>query len=184
MKSDIRNSYKLLRLGMSPEEIAIKSKEACELFLDSDIYKNSIVIMLYMPKGNEADTNMIAKQAFYDGKIVCYPVTDKNTGNITPFIADKDTQFVTGTFSIYEPVDTIEFDKKGIDVVVAPGIAFDKSGGRVGFGKGCYDRFLNECPAIKVGFCYDNQVCANTFNEKNDVKMNYIVTDKEIIVCK
>ena len=62
-----------------------------------------------------------------------------------------------------------------------PGIAFDKHGARVGFGKGCYDKFLAKTQAVKVGFCYDFQLCDEIETDKHDILMDYLVSEKGIL---
>ena len=70
-----------------------------------------------------------------------------------------------------------------IDSVIVPGIAFDRNFNRVGFGCGYYDRFLSKHPySIKVGICFQNQMCDKINAEDTDIPMNVIITDEEIIV--
>ncbi len=184
MKNEIRKANKERRAKMSREEVARKSFDASKLFLSSPIYKNAIQIMLYMPLGNETDTLEIINAAFNDKKTVVLPVTDKANGEITAYEVCKETAFEKGAFSILEPQNAKKADMSKTDVVLVPGIAFSKSGARVGFGKGCYDKLLALSNAVKVGFCYDFQLCYGIKPEWHDVKMDYIVTENEIIECK
>lgn len=184
MKSEIRKELKLIRRAMEKTEVCEKSTKACRMFLESDLYKNANVLMLYMPLGNETDTTDIINKAFADGKKVVFPVTDEASGEITPCYANAQTEFEKGAFSVNEPtvLDVAEFDE--IDVVIVPGIAFDKSGARIGFGKGCYDGFLVKTKAIKTGFCYDFQLCEKIPTEEHDIKMDCIITENKTIICK
>ena len=122
---------------MSKGQVLEKSKAASKAFLDSDIYKNSKTIMVYVPLGNETDTMQILKTALKDKKRCILPVTDAKTGVVTPCMADENTRFIKGAFSVLEPEEKVAVSKEEIDVFIVPGIAFDKSGARVGFGKGC-----------------------------------------------
>ncbi len=182
-KSEIRNANKKMRFLMEKEEVTVKSKAAAELFLSSEIYKDCSCVMLYMPLGNETDTSDIIKKAFSDGKKVVFPVTDENSGEITPCIADENSEFSKGAFSVYEPCHVKVADIAEIDVIVVPGIAFDRSGSRIGFGKGCYDRLLEKSSAVKIGFCYDFQICGRIPSDEFDIPMDYIITENEIIEC-
>jgi len=184
MKNEIRKQNKHIRAAMSKEEIAIKSTSAVRIFLASDYYKNSNQLMLYMPLGNEVDTTEILNTSFRDGKKVVLPVTDKTSGEITPFYVSQDTKLIKGAFSVIEPAGTKIADMTKTDVILVPGIAFDKTGNRVGFGKGCYDRFLKQSPATLIGFCYKFQVCEAIPAEEHDVKMNNIITEEGIISCR
>lgn len=183
MKNEIRKHNKLMRSQLSEQEVAQKSRLVSNTFLESNIYKNCRCLMLYMPLGNETDTSHIIKEAFNDGKKVVFPVTDAKTGVITPYYADGDTKFKVGAFSVTEPVTGKIARPEDIDVILVPGIAFDRKGNRVGFGKGCYDRLLKSTKAIKVGYCYLFQICDEIPAESHDIKMDYIVNEKGIIEC-
>ncbi len=181
LKNEIRNTYKQKRKQMSTREVKQKSTAAANLFLQSDIYKNAKQLMLYMPLGNETDTSLIKRCAFDDGKKLIFPVTDGKSGIITPVYATSETEFIKGSFSVNEPKNCNIADVAQIDVIVVPGIAFDKTGARIGFGKGCYDMFLKNATSVKVGYCYDWQICHKLASEMHDAKMDYIVSNRGII---
>ena len=90
-----------------------------------------------------------------------------------------------GAFGIKEPKENIEnlIDKSNIDLMIVPGICFDKEKNRIGFGKGYYDRYLaNENNIIKIGICFDEQVREEyILVDDFDIKMNMVITDKKII---
>ena len=183
MKNEIRKTNKERRAAMNREEALSKSLSAAQLFLSTQLYKNARQIMLYMPLGNETDTKAIINAALKDKKTVLLPVTNQANGEITPYETCETTSFEKGAFSILEPQNAKKADISKIDVVVVPGIAFSKNGARVGFGKGCYDRLLALTNATKVGFCYAFQLCDFVETEEHDIKMDYIVTENEIIKC-
>lgn len=183
MKNKLRNIYKTKRSQMDKQEVAAKSAAASLNFLESKTYKNSDTIMLYMPLGNEADTSDIIKQAFLDGKKIVFPVTDRMSGEIEAHLVSEETEFKQGAFSVREPCGEETVNPADIDVVVVPGILFDREGNRIGFGKGCYDKFLRKCRQVKVGFCYEFQVCDRIPAEKHDIKMDFLVTENGIIKC-
>lgn len=184
MKNQIRNEMKVKRRFMKKNEVAEKSHKAAEFFLNSEIYKSARVIMLYMPLGNEADTSEIIKRAFEDGKSLVLPVTNEETGKITPVAFEENTFLEKGGFSVAEPKNSVEIKKSEIDAVIVPGIAFDKNGARVGFGKGCYDMFLADSRATKVGLCYEFQVFEEIPADLHDVKMDFILTETGLIETK
>ncbi len=181
MKNQIREQNKIKRRAMSKAQVAEKSKEAAKAFLQSELYKNAQQIMVYFPLGNETDTSEIISASFRDGKSLILPVTDSQSGVITPCIYEKDTVLVKGAFSVTEPLKIVPADMSKTDVVLVPGIAFDLSGNRVGFGKGCYDRLLDGTSAVKVGFCYDWQICPEITADKHDVKMDFLITENGLI---
>lgn len=182
-KAEIREKNKQLRKSMSLDETKRLSDISSEIFLSSVFFKNASCIMLYMPLGNETDTSEIISRAFEEKKRVVFPITDNVSGVITPFYADENTLFEKGSFSVLEPRSNIAADISEIDVVLVPGIAFDMSGSRVGFGKGCYDKLLKNTDAIKIGYCYSFQLCEKIKSDKYDVRMDYIITENGIIKC-
>ena len=183
MKNEIRKKFKEKRRLMEKSEVSKKSRFACEVFLKSEMYKNAKTLMLYIPLGNETDTTEIIKRAFADGKKLIFPVTDERTGVITPCYATTETEFEKGAFAVNEPVVKNCASAKDIDVIIVPGIAFDKKGRRIGFGKGCYDRLLKNTSAVKTGFCYDFQLCDEIPAEEHDVKMDCIITENGVFKC-
>ena len=181
MKNQIREQNKIKRRAMDKSEVCEKSKAAAKAFLQSELYKNAQQIMVYLPLGNETDPSDIIAAAFCDGKRLVLPVTNPQTNEITPCVYEKDTVLVKGAFSVTEPNETIPADMSKTDVVLVPGIAFDKFGNRVGFGKGCYDRLLKNTTAVKVGLCYDYQICPQIPADEHDVKMDYLITERGVI---
>lgn len=179
-KDDIRKEMKRARREITDREK--KSLAAARALLSTSEYRSAESVMLYCPLGSEVDTAYIADAARADGKKVLYPVTDEASGVITPILVDKDTEFLRGAFGIKEPLG--EVYNGDIDLVVVPGVAFDREGGRLGFGKGCYDGFLSSISTIKVGLCYDIQLIEKLPSEEHDVRMDMIVSENEIIKIK
>ena len=182
-KEELRKINKVKRNEILPCEIEEKSKKTAKNFVNSEIYKDANVIMLYYPLGKETDTLYVFKKALADNKTVVFPVTDIDTDTITPVLADRNTHFSRGVYSVFEPDIKKVYNEK-IDVVIVPGIVFDKRGFRVGFGKGCYDRFLEKTNSVKVGYCYDFQVVEAIENDSFDIKMDYLVSESGMMVCE
>ena len=183
MKNKIRKDMKAKRKALSREEMEEKSRMAARFFLESEVYKKSKVLMVYMPLGNETDTKDIIESAFRDGKQLVLPSTDSETGIITPVIFNKDATFEKGGFAVYEPINPTIAHKSMIDTVIVPGIAFGEDGSRVGFGKGCYDMFLKGMNVVRVGLCYEFQLCDSIPLDEHDIKMDFLVTEKGMVAA-
>jgi 5-formyltetrahydrofolate cyclo-ligase len=85
---------------------------------------------------------------------------------------------IPGAFGILEPADGApEVPIETIDVFICPGLAFDHNGGRLGRGRGFYDRVLSKSrnDALKVGVCFEKQIVPNTFPENHDVPMDVVI---------
>ena len=86
-----------------------------------------------------------------------------------------------GPFGILEPkVDGIEVPKNEIDLIIVPGVAFDKDKNRMGRGRGFYDRLLSTLNAPKVGICFGFQMIPQVPVEPLDKKMDYVITEDTI----
>lgn len=79
------------------------------------------------------------------------------------------------SFGIMEPTGKIVNDLTGIDLIIVPGIAFDKAGNRLGRGKAYYDKTLSNCNALKLGVCFDFQLIENIPIEPHDIIMNEVI---------
>lgn len=183
-KEELREINKEKRRKLSKEEISEKSIKSSKIFVNSDIYKNAKTIMLYYPLGNEINTSYIFERILADGKTAVFPVTNVETNELTAIIADCSTNFSKGGYNIFEPDSKKIADRKLIDVVIVPGIAFDKKGNRIGFGKGCYDRFLKGIDAIKVGFCYEFQIASEILADEFDICMDYLICENGLVDCE
>jgi 5-formyltetrahydrofolate cyclo-ligase len=87
---------------------------------------------------------------------------------------------VVGELGVREPTGPA-IDLAGIDVVVVPGVAFSPSGGRLGRGRGMYDRLLPRLPhALRIGVCIELLVVEDLPLESHDVGMDLVVTDASI----
>ncbi len=183
-KKSIRECAKERRGAMPLGEVIEKSYAISLSVLESDLYRKAGSVMLYMPIGNEVSTSLIKMDAEENKKSLYYPVTDEITGEIKAYRVTEKTKFQKGAFSIPEPKGARVAKPEEIDLVIVPGVAFSKNGARVGFGKGCYDRFLKKTKAKKVGVCYELQLFDSIPEDKNDIRMDYIVTEKGMIKCK
>jgi 5-formyltetrahydrofolate cyclo-ligase len=79
-----------------------------------------------------------------------------------------------------------EIEPEKLDLTIVPGIAFDKDGGRIGYGGGYYDRFLSckNIKTVKVGFSFHQLVFEKIRTEPHDILMDYIVTESTIYTIK
>lgn len=90
------------------------------------------------------------------------------------------TSFEKSSLGILEPAPTVDqkVDIKSIPAIVVPGVVFNNEGFRLGYGKGFYDRALNDYKGFKIGLAFSEQIVSgNMFTERHDQKMDYVVTD-------
>ena len=108
---------------------------------------------------------------------------------LLPRIIDDDIEFYIvenieklekGSFEIMEPKDSCERAKK-IDCVLIPTVGVSKSGVRLGYGKGYYDRFLSSTDTVKISLTYSKQIVKSIPSDSHDIKIDWIVTEDENI---
>jgi 5-formyltetrahydrofolate cyclo-ligase len=147
-KNQLRKQYKQMRNSLSMEE-KFSFNEAIFENLKKIDWSNVAYVHVYLPleKFNEPDTSRFVKwlsESYPDSKFVVSK-SDFETGSMTNYLLDQDTQFVSNEYGILEPVSGELVDEKLIDIVLVPLLVVDKVGNRVGYGKGFYDRFLMQC---------------------------------------
>jgi 5-formyltetrahydrofolate cyclo-ligase len=147
--------------------------------LSCDKYKFAKSVMVYMTLPNEVSTSLILKDALKQKSLVCVPVTKEEIHLIA---IDKRTPFTLGKFNVPEPKKGIEI--ADVDVAIIPMVAYDRSCNRLGHGKGYFDKFLENKKCYKIGIAFSCQEFEKLSVSVNDIKMDMIITEKEIIYCK
>jgi len=92
-------------------------------------------------------------------------------------------ELLPGKFGILEPSAEASHAGNEFDLILVPGLAFDLRGGRLGRGKGFYDRFLAEARGLRAGVCFDDQIVDGVPSEPHDLRMDFVVTPSSIYRC-
>lgn len=178
-KDRLRHEMKNLRRSLSCEHIKDMSQRICQNLFELDIFKNAKTVCVYMSAFNEVDTASVIEKCLSENKTVIVPVVDGDD----IYTAEYSPATSKGAFGIREPQIKKPTDINCADLVIVPGLAFSKSGGRVGFGKGYYDKLLKNTKAEKAGFLYDFQLVETVKTESHDILMNYLITESRVIDC-
>lgn len=183
MKKSLRESMLEKRNSLAKDEIIKKSIKIQENLFGLDEFKKSKVVMFYVSFNDEAHTHDMIKESLKSKTIVVPKVANNE---IEPsIIIDFDQLIPSGKFGILEPIEAAKINIKNIQVVIVPGIAFDKNGHKLGYGFGYYDKFLAKIPkALKIGLAFDFQIVDKLPIEGHDAPVDLVVTDKEIINIK
>jgi 5-formyltetrahydrofolate cyclo-ligase len=140
-------------------------------------FQKAKTVMFYISFGKEVKTEEMIKEAKKLGKIVTVPVCKNNGITIRPCILDEKSGLKKGPYGICQPQRKRLVHLKDLDLVIVPGIAFDKKGNRLGRGKGCYDRFLNtitrDIPSIGLAFSF--QILPAVPAKLHDVRVNKVI---------
>ncbi len=160
-----------------------KSALILKVLLSEKVFSDASGVALYFPVNGEVDTREIFKKCVDLEKKVFFP---KTLGSGLVFLRTRNLEELTpGAFAIPEPpADAERARGDELDLVLVPGVAFDFSGNRIGYGKGFYDRFLKDIPRqIRFGLAYRFQVLESIPSHETDVKTGRIITEDGNIDC-
>lgn len=182
-KLELRPKYKALRKQLSGSEIEEMSLAIANKLLTLPIWEKTYFhIFLPIKEHHEVNTEFILHLLSGKDKEIIISKSDFETRNMTHFLLTDNTRIKKNEYNIPEPVDGIEVPSHKIEVVFIPLLAFDTIGHRVGYGKGFYDKFLNECKpqTIKIGLSFfkAEELIEDVF--EGDVQLDYCVTPEKI----
>lgn len=180
-KRSIRSQFLAQRKSLSQITCDKLSDEIQTRLIESGLLHKPSCIGLYSAINNEVLTDKIALYVLKQGKRLAFP---RVKGSELAFVEIDDIKgLVQGTFGVPEPQGGNLVPLKMLDLVVVPGVVFDYSGHRLGYGQGYYDRALHFCGASckKVGIAYEFQVTDRLPTFEHDQLLDVLVTEKRII---
>ncbi|HOF89564.1 MAG TPA: 5-formyltetrahydrofolate cyclo-ligase [Armatimonadota bacterium] len=138
----------------------------------------------YLAVGREVATRALISQALLAGKRVVLPRTAPRERRLALHAVDDLQGLVPGPYGILEPPAALpEVDPAEVDVFLAPGLAFDTRGGRLGYGGGYYDRMLADAPGWRIALTYAQQLVPRVPMGATDIPMDLLVTEGGVIDC-
>ena len=171
-KKELRKSVKKLVAQMSAEE---KMNESMCVFHDiesSDIFLNSKNIMLFASLPDEIPTHHVIER-WAQHKNIFLP---RVNGDDLEIIKYRPGMLHKGSYDIMEPEGNDTVEPQVLDLILVPGVAFDRHGNRLGRGKGFYDRFLAQTRATTIAVCFDCQLVEHIPTEPHDLPAQFIAT--------
>jgi len=186
-KIEQRQEMLTLRNQLTQEEIIDKSDKIKSKLFDSAQFKAAKSIMFFVSFKNEVRTKAMIKGALDLGKRVIVPITNLKENKLElSELKDYDQELTKGTYGILEPKQEYRrpVNFSNADLVICPGLAFDKTGNRLGYGGGYYDRLLAQNLTInRVAICFDFQIVDQVLVSEYDIKMNKIISERREISC-
>jgi 5-formyltetrahydrofolate cyclo-ligase len=164
------------RNGLAPEGIARLSRRVQESVTGSKEFKSAKVVGAYYAFGSEVKTDLILEKARALGKKVALPSVEVES--LTFYELSSGKYLVKGRFGIMEPLPYGPVDK--MELLIVPGIAFDKKGYRLGYGKGYYDKFLARQGVFSIGLGYSFQLLEGLPRGTHDRRLDAIATEEGI----
>lgn len=188
-KKKVRKLKTEQRDKMTAEERNAADKRILEKVLSLPEYRWAKAVLTYVSMRSEADTKRLISEALKEGKTVAAPrVSGKE---MQFYVIASQEELEEGYFGILEPgaaCPLFSFSDVSPEEIflLIPGTAFDRTGGRIGYGGGFYDRFLSEHLELKrIALAYEAQMMERVPREEYDLCMDKIVTETEITAfCK
>lgn len=180
-KNKIRDIMRNRRDSLTPEEKKTKGEAICRHFFT--LINPGQTVMGFSSKDIEVDTAPILQRLLDEGYDLVVPIIVKEDYSLRLSYLRDLSHLVPSTFNVPEPIgNEIPVPEGAVDVVMLPMLGFDRRGGRIGYGSGYYDRFLEKNPdVIKIALAFACQETDELPLEENDVLMDYIVTEDGVI---
>ena len=186
-KNEIRKSSVLRRQSLDSSFIECAGGKICFHLDNFKLTAEAEQMAAFHPAKGEPDICGFLNESLKKGRKICFPRFNSLKGSYEmAFVADFAEDFVEGEFGIPEPGPESPAASDGIlknILWLVPGTAFDLKGGRLGHGRGIFDRLLSDASGIKIGICYDWQIIDAVPSDEKDVKMDFIVTESGLRRC-
>lgn len=175
-KIEVRKSILKVRRSLESNFIVESSSKIIDMFIKTFSDYNSF--LLYYDFKNEVRTNVLIEQLLAMGKEVYLPIL-QNSCELAVGRYRSETVLKRNQYGIMEPQSV--YDKSFFDVIVFPGVAFDKECNRLGYGAGYYDRLMMKIHVLKsVGFSFEVQIVDELHSEAHDFPMDYVITERNL----
>lgn len=174
-KKELRKKYTKARAEVEDKEG--KDKLIRKNLRELDIYKKAKSVFVFISYRSEVDTRGIIEDILADGKKLLVPLV-KGSEMIAVEVKGID-DLEPNKMGILEPKSGDEVTD--VDLTITPGLAFDKSGFRLGYGGGYYDKFFAKVDTVRMGIGYSDQYVESIVHEDYDKALEYLLTEEGLI---
>lgn len=180
-KNTIRRQLLTKRGNLKKGEVIAKSRTIEKKLIDFFSKKDFSHFLVYNSVNNEVRTDDIFEHLIRSRKKIYLPTYIKTEDTWVPAEFKDFNDLESGPFKILQPKNPRSDDLQLIEVVILPGVAFDKQGVRLGYGKGVYDKLLADFRGLKIGLAYDFQIVEKISAESHDLIVDMVVGENSII---
>ena len=153
--TELRNQILTARRALSPEQAAANSAAVCEKLRQADIWRNVKTVLSYLAYGRELDPSGLHNWLWERGIELAVPVcSEQEDGVMWACRYNPDVELQQTPLGVMEPKKLELIEPGQIDLVLVPGVVFDRFGGRMGHGRGYYDRYLSQTKALRIGLAH------------------------------
>ena len=180
-KNQLRSVIRKARDAYSASDKELANERIFERLKNFAPVRDAKVILTYVAKGSEVSTSALM-QTFFGHKTLIVPKVEEE--QLCLYELHDLNALKPGSFGIHEPHECMLLkDLKRIDVALIPGIAFDRTGHRIGYGGGFFDRLLPQLHCTTIGLAYEFQMIDKVPTHQYDVGVNFIITDHTLYEC-
>jgi 5-formyltetrahydrofolate cyclo-ligase len=177
VKARMRTAYRAVREAKTREQVREDSIALCQRLAEWEVLRGAKRVMAYIAFRNELDLaplfEMLPEVEWIVPRVVGRELV------LHPYDPQR---LVRHRFGMLEPTaDLPTVAPSTLDVVLVPGVAFDRRGGRMGFGGGFYDGFLPTTGALRVGITFDDCLLNEVPSDQHDQRMDWIVTPTQTL---
>ncbi len=186
-KARIRETVLEQRLAISDDVRREADAAMMRRFLSLATFRFADVILLYAPIKGEPDVLLICDEARKAGKRLAFPRCHPESCTMTYGIVSSPDELVSGTYGILEPPESAERYLPSLekhDICLVPAVCFDRTGYRIGYGKGYYDRFLSGFGGTTIGFIMHRFLSDSLPRGRYDKAVDLIITEKGVFAPK
>lgn len=185
LKSALRTHIRSVLKNIPAEKHRTDSDKLCAVLKAQAVFQKAGSILFFAPLPEEPDLWPLLNEMLAGKKLVALPCFDTDNQTYRPRrVMDIHVEILSGQFGIREPsTRCVEIPLDDLDMALVPGVAFDLTGHRLGRGKGFYDRLLESFAGKKIGIAFDEQVAEAVPAERNDVRMDFVVTPTRCVKC-
>ena len=175
-KGEVRKMMRERKRAVPMEEKLRRSDAILHRLEELPLFREARVVLLYWSMSDEVQTHRFVER-WYREKTVLLPCVDGDELRLRRYTG-PDCMVEGPQFGISEPTGPEWTDLAAVDLIVVPGVAFDRQGNRMGRGRGFYDRLLKSTPnAVKCGVAFDFQLLDEIPTEPHDVKMDFVSSE-------
>lgn len=182
-KHIIRTQMRGWRQALAPEWVRETSARIQQRVREFPPWQQAVKICCYLARPGEVQTDRLLEDAWQTGKSVWVPAFQNAATGYAWALLDRRDALRSGPMGVREPASPRWIEPARIDLVIVPGLAFDRAGRRLGHGGGVYDRLLALAalqPAFKLGLAFENQMADAVPDAAHDIRMDAVVTEKAV----
>jgi len=180
-KAYIRKQMLEKRAGLEADYCLEADKAILKRLLQMKVYRQADVVFTYVSMEGEVDTRQLIRCALADGKRVAVPKC-KGKGIMGAYYITGMEELGTGAYGILEPkAGCRKAGPEEIALAVTPCVCCSRSGSRLGYGGGYYDRYLSGTPAVRAALCRERMMVEDIPPEVHDCTMDFVVTEEGVL---